>query len=143
MAGHEPVLRQNCGQARERVEARVGGEEEQQGRERLEQEEGHRVVAVHPRRDLRDDGLALGQVDMGDPEIDCQERNADEEHAQQPGHYGQGRRCVAGLGRLERADARSDGLRAGQGDRSRGEGAHQQQRSERLGSLLCLADQVG
>ena len=40
VTGHEPVLRQDRGQPREGVEARVRGQEEKERRKRLEQEEG-------------------------------------------------------------------------------------------------------
>ena len=57
LAGHEAVLGQDGGQAREGVEGGVGGQEEDERRERLEEVEADRVAAEDGRGDLGDDRL--------------------------------------------------------------------------------------
>ncbi len=63
LAGHVAVAGQDRQQARERVEARVGGQEQEQGREGLEQVE-QQPVAVDGAGDLGDDRLALRELGM-------------------------------------------------------------------------------
>ena len=140
LAGHVAVLGQDREQPREGVEAGVRGEEQQQGGERLEEVE-HDPVAVDPARDLRDDRLTR-ELDVGDPEVDGQERDADEQDRQQGRHVAERGRGILRLRRLERRHARRDGLGAGQGDGARGERPQQQDEGERLEGVLDLADDL-
>ena len=124
LARHVAVLGEDREQARERVEARVRGEEQEQGREGLEQVE-HHAVAVDRAGDLRDDGLAR-ELDVGDPEVDGQERDPDEQDREQGGHVAERRGGVLRLRWLERRDAGRDRLGAGQGHGAGREGSQQQ-----------------
>ena len=75
LAGDEPVLGQDGGQPRERGERGVGGEEQQQRRERLEQVEPDAAVAVDVARDLGDDRRPR-LLDRHDVEAGREERDA-------------------------------------------------------------------
>ena len=133
---HVPVAGQDREQPREGVEAGVGGEEEQQRGECLEQVEQD-AVAVDRLGDLRDDRLLLREVDREDREVDGEEGDADEQRRQQGGHHRQGRRRVLRLGRLERRHAGRDRLRAGQGDGAGGECAQDQQDARAARRVAC------
>ncbi len=58
LAGHVAVLGQDRGEAREGVEARVRGEEQDEGRADREGHEEHRALAERRRGDERHDGRA-------------------------------------------------------------------------------------
>ena len=122
LARHVPVARKDREQPRERVEARVRGEEEQQRGERLEQVE-EEAVAVHRPGDLGDDGLLLRELDRDDREVDRQERDADEEGGQQRRHDRERGRGIPRLGRLEGRHAGRDRLCSGQRHGTGREGA--------------------
>ena len=76
---------------------------------------------------------------MGDPEVDRQERDPDEEHGQQAGHDRERRRGVLRLGRLEGRDAGRDRLGARQGDGAGREGPHDEQDPDGSGIVAGLA----
>ncbi len=136
LAGHEAIDGQDREQPRERVEAGVRGQDEEERRESLEQEERDRAGAVDLARDLADHRLLLGLVDVGDPEVDRQERQADEQHPEQAGHDRQGRRRVLRLRRLERRDAGRDRLGPGQGHGPGRERAQEQDQRQVLEASL-------
>ena len=82
LAGHVPVLGEDREQARERVEARVRGQEQQQGREGLEQVERSRRRR-RPSRATWEMTVCARELDVGDPEVDGEERDPDEQDRQQ------------------------------------------------------------
>ncbi len=143
LARHEPVLRQDGGQARERVVAGVRGEEQDQRSERLEQVEGDAAVAVDRRGDLADDRLGHGLVERHDAEAVGDERDADEQDRQEHCHRHERLGGVPRLGRLERRHAVGDGLGTGQRDRTRGECPEQQQDPDRLERVRGAGQRVG
>jgi hypothetical protein len=135
------IPRQDRQQAWERVEAGVGRQEQDEGREGLEQVE-HDAVAIDSTGDLRDDGLTLREFHVGDPEVDRQERDTDEQDRQQGRHVSQRGRRVLRFGRLERRYTGRDRLRAGQRDRPGGEGPQQEDEGEWLERPSDLLDDL-
>src|SRR4029079_19395653 len=140
LAGHEAVLGEDREQPREGVEARVRGEDEEDGRERLEQQEGRRPGAVDDRGDLADDRLPLGLVDGHDPVARREERDPDEQHAEEAGHDPQRRRRVSRLRRLEPRHAGRDRLDTGQRDGAGGERPEDEDHRDGLDRVAALLD---
>ena len=91
-----------------------------------------RAAAVHGVGDLRDHGLGVARDDVhlgGEP------RDADEHRAEQHAHDGERLAGVLPLDRLERGHAVGDGLDAGHGRATRGEGVehqHDRRRADRF-----------
>ena len=123
LARKEAVLREHGGEPREALVGRVRGEDQDREGQRLHgvvEERGRRRRGEGRTRDLRDerDRLARPRVHV-DGEVRDAEEERDRDHperAKRPGG-------VPALRRLEGADAVRDRLDAGEGDRSRGEGA--------------------
>ena len=133
LAGHVAVLGEDRGQPRERVEAGVGGQEQDQGRRDLEQVE-ERARAEDGPRDEGHHCRAAAVVDRGhDREGVGDDRDPDEDDSQQDRHRDHRVGGVLRLGLLERRHAVGDRLHPGQGDRAAGERLEQQEDAELLG----------
>ena len=137
LARHVAVLGEDGGEPRKGVVARVRGEEEDQGRERLEQIERHGRVTEGRGGDLADDGLRDGLVDGHDAVGVGDEGQTYEQDGQEDGHHRQGLRRVPWLGGLEGRHAVRDGLRPGERDGSGGEGSQHEQDADRFERVGC------
>ena len=133
LAGHVAVLGQDRGEAREGVEARVRGEEQDQrgarGERRDERRPARRTRLAPPAPRPTDRPPRSGRR----PYCDREDREPDEQDPEQHRHRGHRVGGVLRLGWLERRDAVRDRLDAGQRDRPAGERLQQQEDAERLG----------